>query len=115
MTVFFVSLLRSLTDTDYIEDSETSIYRASGAGPSVGLEAMIGVSKNDYYSYIQTFYGVSVYVHSFDSFPQPADKVLTAQPGTDVQIAVMPTVLVSSNNIRSLPLTVRNCFFDDEV
>lgn len=54
-------------------------------------------------------------MHRFDAFPQPADKVLTGQPGTDVQIAVMPSVLVSSTNIRSLPLTLRKCFFNDEV
>lgn len=106
---------RSLTDTDYIEDTASSTYRISGAGPSVGLEALIGVSRNEYYSYIQTYYGASVYVHKFDAFPQPADKVLIAQPGTDVQIAVMPSVLVSSSNIRLLPLTLRSCFFDDEV
>lgn len=111
----FVPSPRSLTESDYIEDTDFSNHRISGAGPSVGLEALIGVSKSDYYSYIHTYYGVSVYVHGFESFPQPPDKVLIVQPGTDVQISVMPSVLVSSRNVRSLPIALRNCLFDDEV
>lgn len=105
----------SYTDQDYIEDTNFPSYRESGAGPSAGLEAIIDVSKDDYFSYGETFYGVSVYVHATDSFPLPADKVLVAQPDTDVRMAVKPTVVGSSSDIRGLPLSKRDCFFKNEV
>lgn len=107
-------ILRSYTDRDYIEDTNFPSYRDSGSGPSAGLEAIIDVSEDDYFSYGQTFYGVSVYVHAIDSFPLSADKVLVAQPATDVRLAVTPSVL-NSSNIRTLPLSMRNCFFKNEV
>lgn len=104
----------SSTDEDYIEDSIKIPYRVSGAGPSAGLDVVIDIAKDDYVSYSQAFYGVSIYVHSFNEFPQIADKMVIAQPSTDVLIAVEPTVLTSAGNIRPLPLRLRNCYFEDE-
>lgn len=108
-------LFGSYIDRDYILDTDLPSYRESGAGPAAGLEAIIDVSKDDYYSYDETFYGVSVYVHANDSFPLPGDKVVIAQPYTDILMAVTPTVLQSSRDIRALPLAIRNCFFKNEV
>lgn len=112
---YSIDQLYSYTDRDYIDDTNFTSYRESGSGPSAGLRVIIDISKDDYVSYGQTFYGVSVYVHAKDSFPLPGDKVLVAQPATDVLLAVKPTVLGSSTDIRGLPVSIRNCFFKNEV
>lgn len=54
-------------------------------------------------------------VHGTQDFPQGADRTTFGQPGTDVTIAVIPSIVVSEESIRRLPLKKRNCYFDDEV
>lgn len=66
-------------------------------------------------SYSQSFYGISIYIHGNDAFPLAADKIRIGQPGTDIQVAVIPSVLYSPETMRALPVQLRNCYFDNEV
>lgn len=110
------NLIISDTKNDYIEETSTSpTFRVSGAGQNVGLETLIWVAKEEYVSYSRSYYGVSVLVHGAERFPQALDKTTFGQPGCDLSIAVVPSVVVSETEIRSVPMQQRNCYFNDEV
>lgn len=53
-------------------------------------------------------------IHGSRVYPQAGDKTTFGQPGCDVTVAVIPSVVVSQPPIRALSLSDRNCFFDDE-
>lgn len=112
-----LSILYSDTKTDYVVDETPGAptYRVSGAGQNVGLEALIWVAKEEYVSYSRSYYGASVLVHGADRFPQTLDKTTFGQPGCDLNIAVIPSVVVSESEIRTVPMQQRNCYFNDEV
>lgn len=104
------------TEHDYIEDQlENPIYRVSGAGQYVGLDVLINVESTEYVSYSKAYFGAAILVHGTQDFPQGADKATVGQPGMDVTVAVIPSVVVSEKSIRQLALNQRNCYFDDEV
>lgn len=107
------------TQRDSTADSEDQlddpIYRVSGSGPNVGLDAIINIDPSAYMSYAKSYYGASILVHGTQVFPQAVDKITFAQPGCDVTVAVIPSVVVSEPAIRDLALEKRSCFFDDEV
>lgn len=90
-------------------------YRVSGAGQHVGLDVVVQVAGDDYVSYSKPFFGASVLVHGSQDYPQGADKAIIGQPGSDVTIGVIPSVVVSERAIRTLSLKQRVCYFDDEV
>lgn len=87
----------------------------SGAGQFVGLDAYIQIGTADYVSYSKSYYGVSILVHGSDEFPQSSDHTAFGQPGDDVTVAVVPTVVVSEPSVRDLPLRQRGCYFSDEL
>lgn len=87
----------------------------SGSGPNVGLDVIINITPNAYMSYAKSYYGASILVHGTQVYPQSVDKITFAQPGCDVTVAVIPSVVVSEPAIRDLALEKRNCFFNDEV
>lgn len=84
-------------------------------GQYVGMETLIRVASDDYMSYAKAYYGASILIHGPEDFPQGSDKITTGQPGTDVTIGVTPSVVVSEDIVRSLPLRKRQCYFDNEV
>lgn len=104
-----------MSDDDSVADQlNDPIYHVSGAGPDVGLDAVIFVEPDAYTAYTRSYYGVVVMVHDPQSYPQANDKATFGQPGTDVTIAIVPTVLISQPAIRGLSLADRQCIFDDE-
>lgn len=103
-------------NSGFAEDIPASpIYQVSGAGQHVGLDVLFLVGKEDYVSYAKSYFGASVLVHGAERFPQGLDRVTVAQPGSDVNIAVIPSVVVSQDSIRGVGVGQRNCFFNDEV
>lgn len=104
------------TDHDYIDDVPAEVpYRVSGAGQFVGVDLLIHIDTEDYLAYAASYYGVTIMIHGSSNFPTLSDRVIIGQPGQDVTISVIPTVVVSEPAIRSLPLKQRNCYFEDEV
>lgn len=73
------------------------------------------VSTSQYVAYTRSYYGISVLIHSPEDYPQASSTTTVAQPGCDVMLAIIPSVVVSEPDVRSLTLKQRNCFFDDEV
>lgn len=103
--------------TDIVSDQLSNpIYRVSGAGENVGLNIRIEVERDAYVAYSKSYYGVKILVHDAESFPQSSVASTTiGQPGYDLTIAVIPSVIVSEPGIRSLSMKQRKCLFDDEV
>lgn len=103
--------------TDMVTDQLSNpIYRVSGAGENVGLNIRIEVERTAYVAYSKSYYGVKILVHDAESFPQSSVASTTiGQPGYDLTIAVIPSVIVSEPGIRALAINQRNCLFDDEV
>ena len=81
----------------------------------MALDLIIQISTDDYVSYVKSYYGVSVLIHGSEDFPQSADKTTVAQPGCDVTLAIIPSILMSESAIRDLTFDQRNCYFEDEV
>lgn len=98
------------------EQLSNPIYRVSGAGENVGLHLRIEIEKESYVAYSKSFYGAKILIHDAENFPQTSVTTTTiGQPGYDLTIAVIPSVIVSEPGIRSLSEKQRNCLFDDEV
>lgn len=88
----------------------------SGAGENVGLNIRIEIEKESYVAYSKSFYGAKIFIHDAENFPQTSVTTTTiGQPGYDLTIAVLPSVIVSEPGIRSLSEKQRNCLFVDEV
>lgn len=76
----------------------------------------IEVERESYMAYSKSFYGVKILIHDAESFPQSSVTTTTiGQPGYDLTIAVIPSVIVSEPGIKSLSQKQRNCLFNDEV
>lgn len=91
------------------------IYRVTGAGENVGLNIRIEVEKESYVAYSKSFYGAKILIHDPEDFPQTSVTTSIGQPGYDLTIAVLPSVIVSEPGIRGLSQLQRNCLFEDEV
>lgn len=61
------------------------------------------------------FVGTIIFVHGPFEYPDTKVSYLMGSPGTDVNIAVIPNVVESSNEIRSLPMPKRRCYYQNEV
>lgn len=87
----------------------------AGYGESVGLSVMLDPEVTEYISFRNSYYGIKVLIHEPEGFAESSYSTATAQPGDDVSIAVIPTVVVSRPEIRSLLPKHRDCLFEDEV
>lgn len=87
----------------------------SGAGQFVSLEVLLDVSTAQYVAYSRSYYGVNVLIHSPEDYPQASATTTVAQPGCEVILAIIPSVVVSEPTVRSLALAQRDCLFHDEV
>lgn len=102
--------------SDNVNDQlSTPIYRVTGAGENVGLNIRIEVEKETYVAYSKSFYGAKVLIHDPEDFPQTSVTTSIGQPGYDLTIAVLPSVIISEPGIRGLSQAQRNCLFQDEV
>ena len=91
------------------------IYTVAGYGENVGLTVLVDSEVNEYMSYTNKYYGVNVLIHAAEDFPETSISSTLVQLGQDASIAVVPSVSVSSPDIRSLPISQRKCLFKDEV
>lgn len=113
--MIFCSNLISGTTSDTVNDQlNNPIYRVTGAGENVGLNIRIEVEKEEYVAYSKSFYGAKILIHDPEDFPQTSVTTSIGQPGFDLNIAVLPSVIVSEPGIRGLSQLQRNCLFEDE-
>lgn len=106
----------SNTASDSVNDQLSNpIYRVTGAGENVGLSIRIEVEPDNYVAYSKSFYGAKILIHDPEDFPQTSVTTAIGQPGYDLTIAVLPSVIVSEPGIKGLSQLQRNCLFEDEV
>lgn len=115
--LFFTHDFRSDSSKNTVNEQLNSpTYRVSGAGENVGLNVRIEIEKESYVAYSKSFYGAKILIHDAENFPQTSVTTTTiGQPGYDLTIAVLPSVIVGEPGIRSLSQKQRNCLFVDEV
>lgn len=89
-------------------------YYVSGAGRTMGISALIDVEQQHSLAMAKSIYGAEVVIHDANEFPQRSLTSAVAQPGRDLSIAIIPSVTISRETIRSLPVAERNCYFADE-
>lgn len=79
-----------------------------------GLSITLQPEVEQYISDTKTA-GTFIFVHGPFEYPDTKVSYLLGTLATDVNIAVIPHVVESSNEIRALPLKKRKCYFQDEV
>uniref|UniRef100_A0A336M002 CSON008921 protein n=1 Tax=Culicoides sonorensis TaxID=179676 RepID=A0A336M002_CULSO len=89
-------------------------YKVEGAGEYVGLKVTVNTTKEDYISPSHPFYGVLVILHEATNYPEFSTSVDVAQPGQEVYLAVSPRAIVSTDDVRRMPINQRFCTFPDE-
>lgn len=62
------------------------------------MELILSPEANEYVSYIRTFHGIQVAMHSPEDFPDLSSPVLL-QPGYEMKIFITPSVLTSDKNV----------------
>lgn len=113
---FLLFYCRDSSKNTVNEQLNNPTYRVSGAGENVGLNIRIEIEKESYVAYSKSFYGAKILIHDAENFPQTSVTTTTiGQPGYDLTIAVLPSVIVGEPGIRSLSQKQRNCLFVDEV
>lgn len=85
-----------------------------GAGSSVGLEVVLSPDADDYVSFFKSFYAIDIAIHSRESFAD-SGSFFALLPGYNVNVYLTPSVVISDEIVRSLPVSQRNCLFEDEV
>lgn len=122
--IFLEKKIHTHFDCDCSDSSKNTVneqlnsptYRVSGAGENVGLNVRIEIEKESYVAYSKSFYGAKILIHDAENFPQTSVTTTTiGQPGYDLTIAVIPSVIVGEPGIRTLSHKQRNCLFVDEV
>lgn len=113
--LFIIYAHRNANDPIVKQQLDNPVYRVSGFGEFVGLHVHLHVETEHYLSYVNSYYGIKVLVNEPEDFPETSVSTVLVQPYFDVSISVIPSIVVSQDSIRNLPLRQRNCLFDDEV
>lgn len=91
-----------------------SHYTINGAGKYVGLSVQINSSMESYLSPSYPFYGTFILIHESTNYPEFSKSVDLVQPGQEAKLAVVPTAIVSTENVHNMPLNQRYCLFPEE-
>lgn len=91
------------------------MFKVSGFGESVSLQVFLHSEIDHYLGYSHSYYGITVLINEPEDFPETSVSTVLVQPSFDVTISVIPSIIVSTDSIRKLPLRQRHCLFDDEV
>ncbi|XP_023247579.1 sodium channel protein Nach-like [Copidosoma floridanum] len=90
------------------------VMSVPGAGRDVGLSVVLNLEENTYMGSIRPSLGASILVH--DPFTYPEVELLTSfiQPTQETAMILSASIMVSSESVRSLSNSQRNCWFTDE-
>lgn len=80
----------------------------------MGLNVLLDVEKQHSVAFSKSVYGADVLIHDPEEFPQASLSSAVVQPGREVSLTVVPTVIDSKRIIRDLPVAERKCLFSDE-
>lgn len=94
--------------------AHNSHLTVEGAGKYVGITVHINSSLDSYLSSSHPFYGTFIIIHEATNYPEFSKSVDLVQPGQEARLAVIPTVIVSTEEVRNMPLDQRYCLFPEE-
>lgn len=80
----------------------------------MGLNVLMDVEMEHSLAMSKPIYGAEVLIHDAEEFPQASLTSAVAQPGKEVYMSVVPSVINSKVSIRSTPVSARQCYFSDE-
>lgn len=75
---------------------------------------MLSPDADDYVSFFKSFYAIDMAIHSRESFAD-SGSFFALLPGYSVNVYLTPSVVISDEIVRSLPVSQRNCLFENEV
>lgn len=81
----------------------------------MGLSVLLDIETEHSMGMSKPIYGAEILIHDPEEFPQASLTSAIAQPGYEVDISVIPSVITSKQAIRDLPVNERICWFGDEV
>ncbi|XP_048507724.1 sodium channel protein Nach-like isoform X2 [Athalia rosae] len=88
--------------------------RVTACGYQTGLTVLIKNAPEDYHAAILGGFGVKVMLHDPYDYPDRNVENKLMGVGTEVFYSVNPEVTYSTDDVRSLPVSKRNCIFFDE-
>lgn len=80
----------------------------------MGLNVLLDIETKHSLGMAKPIYGAEVLIHDAEDFPQASLTSGIAQPGHDMDMAIVPSVIISKPAIRGVPVDVRQCYFADE-
>ncbi|KAL3265786.1 hypothetical protein HHI36_009984 [Cryptolaemus montrouzieri] len=95
----------------------SSTYRnnaSTGVGQKFGLQFDIDVVEEEYISAIKPYYGLDVTLHQPNVYPETKYLGTPVAMGSDVQFTVIPEVVFSTEELRSMDIQTRQCLFEEE-
>lgn len=80
----------------------------------MGLNVLMDPETTQSMALAKSAYGIEVLIHDAEEFPQASVSSAIAQPGTEVIMSIVPSVISSKPAIRSVSVQERQCYFADE-
>lgn len=80
----------------------------------MGLHVLLDIEREHSLAMAKPIYGAEVLIHDAEEFPQASLTSAIAQPGQELYITIVPSVINSKASIRSTPVSERQCYFSDE-
>lgn len=80
----------------------------------MGLTVVIDAAISEYYCTSTHSYGFKVLLHSPNEVPRISNYGVSVASGYESRIVILPTFSDASPAIRSMPVAVRQCYFEDE-
>ncbi|XP_047002651.1 pickpocket protein 28-like [Schistocerca americana] len=103
-----------LPELDPWVNPDEPMLRTAMAGPRSGVSLLMDCEAQHYVASLGGYYGVSVFVHDPQDYPETSVQQVLAQPGTEVSVVLDPRAIHSTRDVRRLPAEARRCWFDDE-
>jgi amiloride-sensitive sodium channel len=91
------------------------LQKAPGSGRDLGLTVALNIEGEMYKATSRPYIGATVLINDPIDFPDIGAQVASVAPGHVLAISVTGSLITSMENMRSIPIEKRKCFFDDEV
>ncbi|XP_011498486.1 PREDICTED: sodium channel protein Nach [Ceratosolen solmsi marchali] len=96
-------------------EAKTVPKRLTACGYQTGLTVLIDAEPDDYYSSLYGSYGVKVMIHYPYNYPDRSSEYKLIGLGVQSFLAIAPQEVYSTAAVKNLPLSARQCIFEDEI
>lgn len=80
----------------------------------MGLNLVLDAETQQSLGMSKSLYGIEVLIHDAEDFPQASVTSGIAQPGRELTLSIVPSVISSTPNLRGVSVSERQCYFSDE-